>query len=69
MDVFKHHDVSVDAKAEFAAHALQSILEGSTARVSREQAATVITTKRYEMRLSALLITHQAPRHELSVDG
>jgi hypothetical protein len=66
--VFKHHDVSVDAKAEFAAHALQRILEDSTALVCREQGTTVITTKSYKMALPAMLITYQAPRHELSVD-
>ena len=62
-----HDDVSIDAKAEAAAHALKGVLKNSSARVRREQGTVVITTEAYEMALAGVLITRKAPRHELSV--
>jgi hypothetical protein len=49
MNVLGHDDLSVEAKAEAAAHALKGVLKDSSARVGREQRTAVITTKSYEM--------------------
>jgi hypothetical protein len=65
--VFMHHDVSVDAKAEGATHALKGVLKDSSVRVGREQRTAVITTKGYEMALPGVVITMKAPRHVGSV--
>src|SRR5207245_1882880 len=46
MNVLRHHDVSVDAKAEAAAHALKGVLKHLSAHVVREQGTAVITTKK-----------------------
>jgi hypothetical protein len=62
-----HHDVSVDAKAEAAAHALKGVLKDSSAHVGSEQETGVITTEGDEMALPGVVITFKAPRHELSV--
>ena len=67
VNVLRHDDISVDAKAEAAAHALQGVLKDSSARISSEQGATMITAESYEMALPGLLITRKSPRHELSV--
>lgn len=67
MDMFRHHDVSVDTKTEVAADALKGVLKDQSVRVGREQRATVITAERYEMALPGVLITLQAPGHEVSV--
>jgi len=67
MNVLGHDDVSVDAKAEAAAHALKGVFKDSSARVGREQETAVITTETYEMALPGVLITRKAPRHALSV--
>jgi hypothetical protein len=69
MNVLGHYDVCVDAKAEAAAHALQSVLKDLPARVRREQETAVITAESYEMALSGVVITLKAPRHEVSVAG
>jgi hypothetical protein len=67
VNVLGHHDVAVDAKAEGAAHALRGVLKDSSARVGREQGTAVITTEGYEMALPGMVITLEAPRHEVSV--
>ena len=67
MNVLGHHDVSVDAKAEAAAHTLKRVLKDSSALVRREQWTPVITTKCYEVTLPGVLIALEAPRHALSV--
>jgi hypothetical protein len=67
VNVLRHHDVAVDAKAEVAADAFESVLEHSTARVVDKEGSAMITTKRYEMTLPGVLITLEAPRHEISV--
>jgi hypothetical protein len=65
--VLRHHDVSIDAEAEAAAHALEPALKDSSARVGRKEGTAVITTERYKMVLPGRVITRKAPRHELSV--
>ena len=67
VNVLGHHDVSRDAKAKAAAHALKGVLKDSSARVGREQRTAMITRKSYEMALPSVVITRKAPRHELSV--
>jgi hypothetical protein len=63
-----HDDVSVDAEAEVAAHALQGVFKDSSARVDRERGIAVTTAEGYKMGLADVVITRKAPRHELSVD-
>ena len=41
MNVFRHDDVGVNAEAEVAAHSLEGIFEGLSARVGREQRTAV----------------------------
>ncbi len=65
--MLRHHDVSIDAKAETAAHALKCVLKDSSARIGREQRTAVIARESYEMALPGMLITRKAPRHALSV--
>ena len=67
VNVLGHHDVSIDAKAKAAAHALKCVLKDSSARVGREQRTAVITTEGYEVALPGVVITRKAPRHALSV--
>jgi hypothetical protein len=67
VNVLRHDDVSVYAKAEAAAHVLQGVLKDSSASVGREQGTAMITTESYEMALPGVLITRKAPRHALSV--
>ena len=45
MNVLGHDNVSVDAKAKAAAHALKGVLKDSSARVGREQGTAVITAE------------------------
>jgi hypothetical protein len=60
-------DVSVDAKAQPASHALKGVFKDSSACVGPEQGTAVITTESYEMALPGVLITRKAPMHSLSV--
>jgi hypothetical protein len=68
VDVFRHDNVSIDAHAETAAHALKSALKHLSTRVIREQGAAVVTAKRDEMALSGVVIALETPWHEISVD-
>jgi hypothetical protein len=67
VNVLGHDDVSVDAKAEAAAHALKGVLKDVSARVVREQGTAVIRREGHEMALPGMVITRKAPRHEVSV--
>ena len=67
MNVLGHHDVTVDAKPEAAAHALKRVLKDSSAFVRREQWAAVIATKCYEVALPSVVIALETRRHQLSV--
>ena len=65
--MLRHHDISIDAEAEAAAHALERALKDSSVRVGRKERMAVITTEGYEVALAGVVITRKAPRHELSV--
>jgi len=65
--VLRHYYVSVDAKPEVASHALKGVLKNSSARIGYEERTAVITTESYEVALPSVMITLEAPRHELSV--
>lgn len=67
MNVFRHDDVAVNTEAEVAAHSLQGVLKNLPVCVGREQRATVITTEGYEMALSGVVISLEAPGHRVSV--
>jgi hypothetical protein len=51
VNVLGHHDISLDAKAEAAAHTLKGVLKESSARVGHEKGTALITRKGYEMAL------------------
>jgi BarA-like signal transduction histidine kinase len=65
--VLGHHDISIHAKAEAAAHALERALKDSSARVGYKERTAVITTEGYEMALPGVVITYETARHVLSV--
>lgn len=65
--MLRHYDISIDAEAEAAAHALERALKDSSARVGHKQRMAMITTEGYEMALSGVVIAGEAPRHEFSV--
>jgi len=67
MDVFRHDNVSIDAHAETAAHALKRALKHLSARVIREEGIAVVTESN-EMALSGVVIALETRWHEISVD-
>jgi hypothetical protein len=68
VDVFRHDNVSIDAHAETAAHALKRALKHLSARAIREEGMAVVTTESNEMALSGVVIALETPWHEISVD-
>jgi hypothetical protein len=62
MNVLGHHDVSVDAKAEAAAHTLQRALKDSPAFVRRKQWMAVIATECYKVSLPGVVIALETPK-------
>jgi len=67
MNVFRHHDVSVNAKLETSPHSFQRSLEHSPLRVCRKQRATMVAAECHEMTVSGLVKTLQSPRHRRSL--
>src|SRR5258708_36909207 len=67
MNVFRHHDVSVNAKLETPPHPFQRSLEHSLLRVCRKQRATMVAAERHEMTVSGLVKTLQSPWHGRSL--
>jgi len=67
VDVLRHHDITIDEKAETASDALQRSFKRLLACVRREQRAAMIATERNEMALSGFLKSLQTPRHEVSL--
>src|SRR6266446_8003088 len=67
MNVFRHHDVSVNAKLETSPHPFQRSLEHSPLRVCRKQRTTMVAAERHEMTVSGVVKTLQSPWHGRSL--
>lgn len=68
VNMLRHHNICVDAKAKVASHAFKGVLKDSSARFGGEQGTAMITAKSYEVTLPGVVITLEAPRHNFSVD-
>jgi hypothetical protein len=57
-------NLSVDAKSEAEAHALQRVLENLSGDGCRERGSTMVTAEDYEVSLPGRLESFQPPRHK-----
>jgi hypothetical protein len=63
MNVFRHDDISINAKPEAPAYAFQGFFEDATAPGGPEQDTAMIATERYKMALPGVMKTLESGRH------